>query len=301
MGVLGAFLGDKGELNGSVLCQRLQQLIIAVPAVHAVVINFVRILQLRPQVGGVQVAGQVAGAVVHPGVLVDLTPDELAAVGALFPVNFRLLHLLRVIDQHSAALTHGVVLGLMEAVAAHVTDGAQSPALIPAHHALRGILHHFQVVAPGDLHDGIHLAGYACIVNHADDGGLVGNGGLDFGLVDVHGVRADVHIDDLCAPLDKGVRSGDKGVGGQNHFIARLYIAQQSSHFQRTGAGGGQQNLGCAGLFLKPFVALFGEGAVAANLFVGNGLGQTLRLTARGRRHIKGNIHGKFLLNQYVL
>ena len=92
-----------------------------------------------------------------------------------------------------SALAHGVVFGLVEGVASEIADGAQRPALVGAHHALGRILHHHQAVPAGKVHDGVHLAGHTRIVHHHDHLGALGDGRLDLGLINVHGVRAHIH------------------------------------------------------------------------------------------------------------
>ena len=63
---------------------------------------------------------------------------------------------------------------------------------------LGGILDHHQVVAAGNVHDGVHLTGDTGVVHGDDDPRLIGDGLLDLRLVDVHRIGADVHKDELC-------------------------------------------------------------------------------------------------------
>jgi len=56
-------------------------------------------LHLGPEEGGDQFAGEVGGADVDPGVLVDLAAEELAAVGAFFTDDFGAVSKGRVVDQ----------------------------------------------------------------------------------------------------------------------------------------------------------------------------------------------------------
>ena len=146
------------------------------------------------------------------------------------------------------------------------------------------------MMAAGDVHDGVHLAGHTGVMNHADAGGLIGDGSFNFGLVDVHGVGTDVHIHHLRPPLHKSVGGGDKGEGGQDDLIPRLNVAQQRRHLQRTSARGGQQRFGRARPLLQPLMALLGKGAVPTQLVVGDGLSQILRLPAGRRWDIEGNV-----------
>ena len=102
-----------------------------------------------------------------------------------------------------------------------------------------------------------------------DHTGAVGDGGLDFGLVDVHGVWTYVHEDELCAHKHKGRCRGREGVAGKDDLVPRLKVAQEGSHFQGGGAAGGQKGFLRSKALLYPLVAALCEGAVAGNLAVG--------------------------------
>ncbi len=78
-------------------------------------------LQLRQQEGRQDIGRQVAGADVHPGVLVHLAAEEAAAVGAFLADDLGALDVAWVVDQQRAALAAGEVLGLVEAL------GGQAP------------------------------------------------------------------------------------------------------------------------------------------------------------------------------
>lgn len=75
-----AAVGDRRqtELTGGL--KGLEGRIILVPAVKTVIIDLVRHFELRPEIGRVQLARQIAVAEIDPGVLVDLTAEELGAV-----------------------------------------------------------------------------------------------------------------------------------------------------------------------------------------------------------------------------
>lgn len=70
------------QLDPAGIGQRLEGGAVGVPCVHAVVVDLVRVEQLRPQVGCIQLTGQIAVAEVHPCVLIDLTAEEFRAVCA---------------------------------------------------------------------------------------------------------------------------------------------------------------------------------------------------------------------------
>ena len=221
--------------------QRQQRIIVVLPQGQALLVDALRRFQLRPQIGGLQVGHQIAGANIAPGIFIHQTAKELAAVGTFFTNDLRAFHQCAIVDKRRPALTAGgVVFGFMEAEAADMADGAQRAPLVGGHHPLRGVFHHKQVVLVGDGHDGIHLAGYAGIVHRDNRPGFIGDGGFDKRFIDIHRIAADINEDDFRPTQHKGVGGGDKGIAGHNHFVARLDIQQQRGHLQRSRAGRGQ-------------------------------------------------------------
>ena len=123
---------------------------------------------------------------------------------------------------------------------------------------------------------------------HGDDGfGFVRNGLLDEFFIQIHGVRPDIHKNDNRAPEDKSVSRGGEGIGGHDHLIPGLDVAENGRHVQRGGAGGGEQRLFRAGLFLNPFVAGFGHGSVAANFMGGDRTVDVFLLNAKIGGHVE--------------
>ena len=180
----------------------------------------------------------------------------------------------------------------MERVAAKVANGAQRFALVTAHDALGRILDHHQVVAAGDVHDGVHLAGHTGVVHGDDDLGLVGDGGFDLGLVDVHRVGAHIHKHQL-GPGQHGSGGGaGEGEAGQDDLVTGVNIAQQHGHIQSGGAAGGQQHFLGVEAFFHPAVAHLGKGTVAADLMGIDGLFDIFQLVPNAGGHIKRD-HGK--------
>lgn len=144
-------------------------------------------------------------------------------------------------------------------------------------------------MAGGDIHDGIHLAGDAGVMNRNDSSCLFGDGVLDFGLVDIHGIRADIHKNGGGTAQNKGVGGGYKSIGRHDHFISRLNICQKRGHLRRMGAGGGQESLRCAGVFLDPSAAEGGISTVSADFVILDCLSHIFRRFRRTRRNIKIN------------
>ena len=94
----------------------------------------------------------------------------------------------------------------MEAEATVVADAAESSALVACHDALRGVLDDQEMMPGGDIHDRVHLAGDAGVVDRNDGPCLVGDGVLNLCLINIHGIRTDIHEDNGGAAQHKGVR-----------------------------------------------------------------------------------------------
>ena len=151
----------------------------------------------------------------------------------------------------------------MERVAAKIANGTQCLALVAAHHALGRILDHHQVVAAGDVHDGVHLAGDTGVVHGHNDLGLVGDGGFDLGFINVHRVGTHIH----------------------KH-------QPSSRQHSRRGAAGGQQYFLGVEAFLNPRIALLGERTITADFMGINRLFDILQFIPDTGGHIKRD-HGK--------
>ena len=287
MRIVYAAVGDRRqtELTGGL--KGLEGRIILVPAVKTVIIDLVRHFELRPEIGRVQLARQIAVAEIDPGVLVDLTAEELGAVGALFAQYLGLLDIIGVIYDDGAALTHGVVLSLMEGVAAEVADRAEGLAIVACHDALRRVLNDQQLMAAGDVHDRVHLTGHAGIVHDADDLRLLGDGALDKSLVNVHRVRADVDKHELCPGEDEGVCGAGEGEAREDDLVPRLKAAQECCHIKSGAAARGEEHLLRVKALFEPCVALLGKAAVAADLVRGDGLLDIFHFVPGAGRHIE--------------
>ena len=287
MRIVYAAVGDRRqtELTGGL--KGLEGRIILVPAVKTVVIDLVRHFELRPEIGRIQLTRQIAVAEIDPGVLIDLAAEELSAVGAFLAQYLGLLDIIGVVYDDGAALAHGVVLRLMERVAAEVADRAEGPALVACHDALGRVLNDKQFMAAGNVHDRVHLTGNAGIVHDADDLGLIGDGTLDKRLVDVHRVRADVDKHELCPGEDEGVCGAGESEAREDDLIPRLKAAQERRHVKGGAAAGGEEHFLRAKALLEPCVALFGKAAVAADLVRGDGLLDIFHFVPGAGRHVE--------------
>ena len=195
----------------ALLLELFKRIVVLVPRREAVVVNHIRFLKLSPEVSGIHIAGKVGRAGLNPGVFVNLTAQEAASVSALLADNLGKLNVFFILDKESAALAHAVVFSLVEGVAAVVADCAESLALVLAHYALSRVLANLEVVSFRDVHNSVHLAAYACIVNGNNRLCLIGNRLLNELFVDVHCVGADIYKFNLCSAQNKSVGGGNKG------------------------------------------------------------------------------------------
>src|SRR5207253_7597552 len=92
--------------------------------------------ELRPQDRRGDLARQVRGPYVDPGVLVYLTAEELAAVGSLLPDDLGSISPLLIVDEQRSSLARDDVLGFMEAHRGQVAEASEWPILVGGHDTL---------------------------------------------------------------------------------------------------------------------------------------------------------------------
>ena len=95
------------QLDAPSLRQRQETVVVLLPQCQTALVDAFRHFQLAPQVGGLQVRHQIAGADVAPGIFVDLTTEELAAVGALLADDFRPIDQSRIVHQRRTTFAAG--------------------------------------------------------------------------------------------------------------------------------------------------------------------------------------------------
>ena len=105
-----------------------------------------------------------------------------------------------------------------------------------------------------NLHDDVHLAAHAGVVDWNDGSRPLGDRRFDQALVHVERVRPDIDEDRGRAPQDEGVCGRYERERRHDHFVARLH-QQHGSHFERGRARVGQQ-AGGAKVILEPSLAL---------------------------------------------
>ena len=288
--VLAMFRNER-QLDQALVGQRLQAFAVSVPASHAVVVNFVGTFQFRIKISGIEFARQVAGAKFYPCVLVDFATVELAAVRAFFTDDFGTVAILLVVDEQRSALAHAIVLGFVIAVATKVTERSERLALVGRHHALRGVFHHEQIVALCNLVDLVHLASHARIVHRHNRLRLLGDGGFNQVLVQVHGVGTDIHEHALGPLRHECIGRTHERERWHNHLVARLDVAKAGRHFKRMGAAGSHQRFHSAGMLFKPIVAHQVVSAIATNTATFDGLFHIIEFEPHKWRFIEWNLH----------
>ena len=94
----------------------------------------------------------------------------------------------------------------METVASEVSYGAQCFPFIPGVYTLRCIFHNKKIMLFLYGEDLVHGTSYARIMHWDDSFRLFCDGIFDQCLVNIHGIRADIHKNDLCSPENESVR-----------------------------------------------------------------------------------------------
>ena len=119
-----------------------------------------------------------------------------------------------------------------------------------------------------DVHDGIHFTADTRIMNRHDGTGSGGDCCFNQVLIDVHGIRADIHKHHLCTAQYKCIGCGYEGIGRHDHLIAFFDSCKKCRQLCRMCAGSGQKALADAGLLLNPFIVLCCKFTVSADLLI---------------------------------
>ena len=152
----------------------------------------------------------------------------------------------------------------MEAVAPQMADGTESAPPVTGTYALGGVFNHVQMVPPGNLHNRIHLARHARIMNYADGAGAVRDSRFNQRLVNILRIRPDVHEHRNAAAQHKRVRRGDERIGRHDNLVAGAAVDQQGGHLQSRGTGMNQQGLPGPGALHEQLMAFLRIIAVPA-------------------------------------
>ena len=152
---------------------------------------------------------------------------ELHAVRPFLADDFGMVGVFLVFDEDCTAFAHAVVLGLVIAVAAKVTERPERATLVGGHHSLRSIFDDEQVVLFGDVVNRVHFAGDARIVHRHDGLCLFGNGAFDEFFVQVHRVGTDIYEYAFCSAHRKCIGGTHERERRHDDFVAGLYAAKQ--------------------------------------------------------------------------
>ena len=278
------------------LLKRSQSFIIVFPGSHTVCVNLIGYLKLCPEIGSIHIAWKIGRAGFHPGIFVYLTPEKLTPVGSLLADNLSFFRVLRVADKKASAFTHTVVFRLVEAETAVISDGSEGFPFVGGHDALSGILNHNQIMTFCDIHNSIHLTAHAGIMYRNDCSGFFSDGIFNERLINIHGIRTDIHKYRCGTTQNKGIGGGNKSIGWHDDFISRFNVRKKCSHLCSMGTGSGQQSLGGAGTVFNPLIAAFGEFTIAADFVVLYRLCHIFRFFACERRNIKINHKQSFFI-----
>ena len=160
-------------------------------------------------------------------------------------------NLIAVGGEHTA-LARRQVLIREEAKTANLAPGAERFAIQGRTRAMGGVFDHVQVVLPGNLEDGGHVAGVAGVV-HDDDGfGARSDAGCDGRWRDGQVIRAgDVGEDDASTGVEDGIGGGDKAQGGDNDLVSRSDAEGDTGKVEGFGGVGDAQAVGGGGHLSK--------------------------------------------------
>ena len=159
--------------------------------------------------------------------------------------------------------------------------------LVVGEQALGGVLDDEQVVAARDLHDRVHVAADAGVVDGHDRLRPRGDRRLDPRLVDVQRVGPDVDEDRRRAAQRERVRRRDERERRHDHLVAGSHAAEDRRHLEGRRAGVGEERLPGADPLLEPGAAALGERAIAREMAVRVGLGDVVELPAGHERLVE--------------
>ena len=255
----------------------------------------------RVGVGGVESAqlaegegcGQIGGAV-HPAETVVM----------VFATGFRWPHVAEtgygfatdeggfVVGDEEAALTAGEVLVLVEAEGGSITEGAHLAALAGCAHRLTGIFDHRQAMAPGDRHDGVHVAGDAPVVHDQNAPRLGCDRRFDRSGIDVHRLPVDINEDGNRVVVQDTRGTAGPREGRCDDFVPRSDATGGDTHVQRRCAavGGEAETVAIPGGEFA--LQQFGVGTKGMSVLAQRGQHKCLALLSYLGPHAKLNFFG---------
>src|SRR5271166_2720815 len=109
--------------------------------------------QLRKKKRRQDVAHDIAGANIHPSVLVYLASEKQAAVGAFLTNDLGALDIGRIVDEQRTAFAASDVFGLVKTLHPKLAQRSEPFAAVLPKQAVRVVFNDFHAVTPGDVAD----------------------------------------------------------------------------------------------------------------------------------------------------
>ena len=152
-----------------------------------------------------------------------------------------------------------------------------------------------------DVHNGVHLAGHTGIMHRNDGFGLLRDGILDQSLINIHGIRTDIHKYGNGTAKYESIRCGYKGIRRHDHLVPGLNVTQKCCQFCRMGAGGRQQAFAGSGPLLDPGITFFRIFSISADLLIFYTFLNVICGFIHIRRYVKLNINLSHNTSSFLL
>ena len=307
--VVGGTVWDVGKREEALVRKRFERLVVTVPEANPAGLDILEFVALGTKESRGDFRRQEGTPGVHPTVFIDFATEEFRTVGPFFPDNLGTADEPGIVDGQKPTFATDDVLRFMKGETSQMPDGTKgaTPLLTDMEglNGLGGILHHQEVVLGGQIHDGIHVAGHAGVVNGDDDLGARRDKCLDGGWVNVgvgslNGIA--VGKNELGTLAHKGKRGGDEGIGRNDDLITGTNLSQDCGHFQGIGTGSREQSFTKPIALLKEPMTPFCEIVIATQPSSRDGLADELIFLPRQMGSIEWNgMHGMSLLTSKLL
>ncbi len=176
--------------------------------------------------------------------------------------------ILLVARQDHAAFAGHNVLSRIKAEAAEITKGTGLASFVLCFDGVCAILDQLEMMAAGDLADGIHLAGAASKVHRQQCASAWRDLSLNLSRINIEGAGIDVGQDRSAPSVQNGIHRGAEGHRRRNDLVSGFDSRSQNAQMQRRRAGVQCQRVGGAFVGRKlSFKARYaGTGAQPARL-----------------------------------
>ncbi len=143
-----------------------------------------------------------------------------------------------VVGEDHAAFAGGDLFIGVESEDAGAPEGADGAFAGASAEAFAGVFDEDEFVFLGELFDFDHSAGVAEGFDGDDGLGIWGEGGFEFGEVDIEVFGVDIDEDGFSADVEDAIGGGDEGEGGGDDFVAGLDAGGDHGAMEAGGAGG---------------------------------------------------------------